>query len=202
MQSLLVINSSPKLQNSNTRDLIEFFVNRWKNLSAETLIVSRDIGENPPPHLDELLIDAFYTEAKQRTSTQCEAITLSDQLVDELVRADTIVIGSPMHNFTITSGLKSYIDHIARVGRTFIHTEQGKVGLLQGKKVFVISARGSDFSDKSPIKLYNFQDTYLKTALALVGLKDVTFINAEGVARSNTGIEQAKKSISNALNCL
>ena len=145
------------------------------------------------------MIGAYYTAPEERDEGQQAAIALSDQLVDEIEAADIVVIGSPMHNFSITSGLKAYIDHIARVGRTFLYTENGPVGLLKDKKVYVLSARGGNYSEQSPAASMNFQDPYLQTALAFVGLSDVTFINAEGVASGDQGMLDAKSAIATAL---
>lgn len=195
MTQLLIINSSPKIKNSQTRILMGFFIEQWHKINPGAEMIFRDIGQNPPSHITETMINAYFTAPDDRNEQQQSAIAFSDLLVDELISADVVVIGSPMHNFSITSGLKAYIDHIARVGRTFKHTKNGKVGLLANKKVFVISARGSDFSSEGSNTALNFQDPYLKATLALIGLDQVTFINAEGVAKSPQGVLDAKNSI-------
>lgn len=195
MSKLLVINSSPMTDSSNTRELVDTFVTAWKQKHAGAEVISRDIGRNPPPHLDEVTIGSFYTPDDARNDAQQQAVALSDQLVDELQQADTLVIGSPMHNFSITSALKTYIDHVARVGRTFQYTENGPEGLLQGKKVFVLTARGGRYGAGSPAAAMNHQDAYLETVLAFIGLKDVTNISAEGLSSGDQGVRTAAAEI-------
>ncbi|MCW8885039.1 MAG: FMN-dependent NADH-azoreductase [Motiliproteus sp.] len=201
MSKLLVINSSPMTDNSNTRELVENFVNAWKikHGESEVSVVQRDIGRTPPPHLDEVTIGSFYTPEDARNDAQNQAISLSDQLVDELEQADAVVIGSPMHNFSITSSLKTYIDHVARVGRTFNYTDNGPVGLLKDKQAFIISARGGRYGDGSPAAAMNHQDTYLKTVLGFIGIEDVTTINAEGVSSGDQGVQTAAAEIDTLL---
>ncbi len=195
MSKLLVINSSPATDNSNSRKLVTRFVERFSAANEGVELVNRDIGRNPPPHIDEVTIGAFYTPQEQRDSALQQAVALSDLLVDELLAADTLVIGSPMHNFSVTSSLKTWIDHIARVGRTFQYTANGPAGLLEGKKAYVISARGGNYGAGSPAAALNHQDTYLKTVLAFIGITDVVFINAEGVAAGEQGMQQAAHQI-------
>ena len=104
--------------------------------------------------------------------------------------ADVIVIGSPMHNFGITSSLKTYLDHVARAGRTFRYTENGPKGLLNGKKVFVLTARGGDYS-QLPMSTLDHQEPYLRTILGFVGLDDVDFIHCQGVAMGEEASSKA-----------
>lgn len=200
MTQLLAINSSPKVDNSSTRILVDFFVEQWAQQHPQTQVTPLDVGRNPPPHIDDTMIGAYYTAPSDRSEAQQAAITLSEQLVDQIEACDVVVIGSPMHNFSITSGLKAYIDHIARAGRTFKHTDKGKVGLLKNKKVFVLSARGGNYSVQGPVSHKNFQDTYLKAALEFMGMDDITFITAEDIARSSDGIQGAKQAIASAIN--
>ncbi len=195
MSKLLVINSSPMSDSSNTRELINSFVESWTQKHGDIEVVNRDIGRNPPPHLDEVTISSFYTPDQDRSEAQQKAVALSDQLVDELEQADTVVIGSPMHNFTITSALKTYIDHVARVGRTFNYTDNGPQGLLQGKKVFVLTARGGRYGTDSPAAAMNHQDNYLNTVLGFIGISDVTHISAEGVSGGDQGVRMATAEI-------
>ncbi|MEH6472162.1 MAG: FMN-dependent NADH-azoreductase [Halopseudomonas sp.] len=199
MSKLLVINSSPVTDNSKTRQLVSRFVERFSATQPQVELLNRDLGRNPPPHIDEVTIGAYYTPDEQRNPAQQQAVALSDQLVDELMAAETLVIGSPMHNFSITSALKTWIDHVARVGRTFQYGANGPEGLATGKKVYVISARGGNYGVGSPAAAMNHQDTYLKTVLGFIGITDVVFINAEGVASGEQGFEQAASQIDTVL---
>lgn len=195
MANLLVINSSPLSAGSNTRNLVSTFVERWSVANLEGEVVYRDVGLEPPAHIDEATIGAFYTDPTELTSEQKELVSASEAMVTELEKADAIVIGSPMHNFSITSGLKTWIDQVARRGRTFAYTENGPQGLLGGKKVYVVSARGGRYGSGSPAAAMNHQDTYLKTVLGFMGLDDVTSVNADGVASSDEGVLAAEAEI-------
>ena len=117
----------------------------------------------------------------------------------ELETADVIVIGAPMHNFSLPSGLKAWIDHVARVGKTFRYTDEGPEGLLKSKKVFVLTARGGNYSENSPVHAMDHQAPYLRTILGFMGLDDVTFIHAQGVAQGEDGVRKAEAKIDTAL---
>lgn len=195
MNHLLVINSSPLTDNSNTRQLVDRFVTAAGAAHTELQITRRDLGRQAPPHIDEVLIGAYYTAPEARNVGQQQAINLSDQLVDELLAADTLVIGAPMHNFSITSGLKAWIDHVARVGRTFQYGANGPEGLVKGKKVYVLTASGGDYRPGTPAESYNFVDPYLRTVLGFLGITDVTFINAVSVASGEQGRLDAEAQI-------
>mgnify|MGYP000058613935 CR=1 FL=1 len=191
MTKLLVINSSPNRQQSVTRNLADAFVTQWQGNNPEGEVVYRDVGVNPPPHLTEETIGAFYTPADQRSDAQNEAVAVSDELIAELKAADEVVIGSPMHNFSITSGLKTWIDQVARVGETFAYTENGPQGLLEDRPVYVLSASGGDYREHTPIAFLNHQNTYLKVALNFVGLQDIRQVEAAGVAKGEEAVNEA-----------
>mgnify|MGYP000622132362 CR=1 FL=1 len=190
MARVLVINSSPSAEGSVSRRLSAALVARYKGKA--TGITYRDVGLEPPAHLDAETIEAFYTPADALSVAQLQKTLLSDQLITELEAADVIIIGSPMHNFTIASGLKTYFDQVARVGRTFQYSpETGPVGMLAGKKVYVLSSRGGNYSSRSPYAGLNHEATYLKTVLGFIGLTDITFIAAEDIKSGNDGVNTA-----------
>jgi FMN-dependent NADH-azoreductase len=117
-------------------------------------------------------------------------VKLSDDLVAELLKADTIVLGAPMYNFSVSSTLKAWIDHVARVGLTFKYTETGPVGMVQGKKVYVFTSRGGVYS-QGPAKSMDFHETYLRAVLGFIGLSDITFIHTEGLAMGEAAVADA-----------
>ena len=199
MKKLLVIHSSPKRTQSITRSLTAEFIEKWQTANPQGSITHRDVGVNPPPHLTEETIGAFYTPAEQRTEAQNQALSVSDELIAELRTADEIVIASPMHNFSITSGLKTWIDQVARVGETFQYTEQGPQGLLKDRPVYVITASGGDYRPHTPIAFLNHQDTYLKVALNFIGLEDIRLVQAAGVAAGETSVNEARKALTEAI---
>jgi FMN-dependent NADH-azoreductase len=181
MSTLLHINSSIRSNGSASRQLTAEFVQKWKAAHPDGRVVERDLASQPVPHLTEQTIGAFFTAAEARNADQAYAVRLSDQLVAEVMAADVIVIGAPMYNFSISSALKAWIDHIARAGVTFKYTETGPVGLLGGKKVYVFTSRGGVYSH-GPAKSMDFHETYLRGVLGFVGLDDVTFVHTEGLS--------------------
>lgn len=195
MANLLVVNASPMQSNSNTRALVDVFEKQWSAKNPLGHIAYRDVGVNPPPHLDEATIGAFYTDPADLTEQQQQLISLSEAMIAEVEQAEVIVFGSPMHNFSITSGLKTWIDNVARRGRTFRYTANGPEGLLGGKKVYIISARGGRYHEGSPAELMNHEDTYLKTVLGFLGITDIVTIHADGVASSDEGVLAAEAEI-------
>jgi FMN-dependent NADH-azoreductase len=124
-------------------------------------------------------LGALMIPAEGRNARQQSAVAFSDELIAEIERAQIVVIAAPMYNFTISSTLKAWFDHIARAGRTFRYTAAGAEGLLKGKRVFVIASRGGFYAD-GPAKRMDFQKPYLRAMLGFLGLTDVTFIHAEG----------------------
>jgi FMN-dependent NADH-azoreductase len=181
MSTLLHINSSVRTNGSVSRQLTAEFIDKWQTARPEFRIVERDLASQPVPHISEQTIGAYFTPPEGRSAEQAEAVKLSDELVAELMAADVIVIGAPMYNFSVSSSLKAWIDHIARAGVTFKYTETGPAGLLGGKKVFVFTSRGGVYSE-GPAKPMDFHETYLRGVLGFVGLNDVTFVHTEGLS--------------------
>jgi FMN-dependent NADH-azoreductase len=190
MATVLHINSSVRQNGSLSRQLGGEFVAKWKESNPSGTVVTRDLATNPVPHLTEQTIGAYFTPADQRNADQAHAIKTSDTLVDELLAADTIVIGAPMYNFSVTSGLKAWIDHIARVGRTFQYGANGPEGLVKGKKVIIFVASGGVYSE-GPAAVYDHVTTYLRSVLGFLGMTDITFIVAEGVSMGEEAVAAA-----------
>lgn len=175
---LLRIDSSAR-RNSVSRQLTQTFVESWKKENPTGEVIERDLATTPlPPITDEWTL-ALHTDPAKRTPAQQETLAVSDMLVEELLAADTIVIGAPMHNFTVSSLLKAWIDQIVRVGRTVFYGPNGPDGVLKGKKVIVLTSRGGAFRPGTPTAQYDHQEPYLRHILAFIGLTDVTFIHAE-----------------------
>ena len=193
MATVLHIDSSVRHTGSLSRQLGGEFIAKWKAANPSDTIVTRDLAAAPLPHLTEQLIGAYFTPPDQRNADQAHTIKLSDTLVDELLAADTIVIGAPMYNFSVTSGLKAWIDHIARVGRTFQYGANGPQGLVTGKKVYVFIASGGVYS-QGPAAGYDHLTTYLRAGLGFLGRTDITVIVADGVSK---GGEAAAAAVAN-----
>lgn len=192
MANILHIDSSPRGERSFSRKFTHEFVTAWKNAHSGDTVTYRDLGHNPVPHVDESWIAAAFTPPDARPPELTKAIELSDTLVDEFLAADRYVFGVPMYNFNVPSVFKAYIDQIVRVGRTFAVTEQGDFkGLVDGKKLLVVTARGGNFSPGSPAAPYDYQEPYLRAVFGFVGITDVTFINVEDLGAGDEAREQS-----------
>jgi len=195
MTHILAISSSPNPATSHSKKLIDTFIACWAPEDETLQVTHRDIGTQPPVHLDADTINAFYSPSENLTDQQLTLTSYSNDIIAEVEAADIIVIGAPMHNFGIPSALKAWIDHLARVGKTFIYTENGPKGLLTNKQVVVLGARGGNYSETSHLKSMDQQTPFLKTALGFVGLSEIHFIYAEGMASDQDGMETAKRAV-------
>jgi FMN-dependent NADH-azoreductase len=125
-------------------------------------------------------------------------MALSEKLIQELESADFVVIGTPMHNFTVPSALKAWIDHVVRARRTFNVTPAGKLGLLHDRPVFVAISSGGRFSGERA-RQPDFLTPYLEAVLGIIGLHDLTFFSVQGTASGPDAVAQARARIDQAL---
>jgi FMN-dependent NADH-azoreductase len=181
MTTLLQINASLNKGNGQSSLLANQFVAAFHKRRPEAKIIVRDVAATEPvPHLNAERFGAFITKPEERSVAQRAVVAYSDILINELKEADVIVLGLPMYNFGVPSQLKAYFDHIARVGVTFKYSEKGPVGLLTGKKVYVFAARGGHYAG-TPM---DTQTSYVRDFLRFLGMTDVEFVYAEGLAVS------------------
>ena len=188
---ILQINSSARSAGANSTRLADAITARLKAANPAAVVELRDLAANPHPVLDEAALGALFTPAEQRTPEQAARVALDDALIAQVQSADAIVLGVPMYNFGVPVQLKTWIDAIARAGVTFRYTENGPEGLLKGKKVYVALARGGIYRDTPA----DSQVPYLKGVLGFLGMTDVEFIYAEGLAM---GPESADKAFAEA----
>jgi FMN-dependent NADH-azoreductase len=186
MKTLLKIQSSIFSDGGQSSQLAGRFIAAWRASNPGSKVIVRDLAKEPVPHLDAGRFGAFLAKPEERTPEQQAVVDYSDMLIDELKRADVIVIGLPMYNFGLPSTLKAYFDHVARVGVTFRYTEKGPVGLLTDKKVYVFAARGGMYAG-TPNET---QTPFIRTFLAFLGMDDVEFVYAEGLAISEASKRQ------------
>ncbi|MDQ1308985.1 MAG: FMN-dependent NADH-azoreductase [Pseudomonadota bacterium] len=191
MQTILQLNSSLSGAAGQSSQLASEFAAALARASGARVTV-RDLAMQPVPHLTLERFQAFGTPVAERTLEQQRYVAESDVLIDELRKADTIVLGVPMYNFGVPSTLKAYFDHVARSGVTFRYTAEGPVGLLTGKKVYVFATRGGQYAGTAG----DLQTAYLRQFLGFIGLRDVEFIYAEGLA---LGAEQREAALGRAL---
>ena len=188
---ILQINSSARSAGANSTRLADAVTTRLKAANPGAVVELRDLAAHPHPVLDEAALGALFTPAEQRSPEQAARVALDDALIAQLQSADAIVIGVPMYNFGVPVQLKTWIDAIARAGVTFRYTENGPEGLVKGKKVDVALARGGVYRDTPA----DSQVPYLKGVLGFLGMTDVEFIYAEGLAM---GPETADKAFAEA----
>ncbi|MBB2693269.1 UNVERIFIED_ORG: FMN-dependent NADH-azoreductase [Rhizobium esperanzae] len=190
MSSILLLTSSPRAESLSTPIAVDL-AEKLKNQKPGSVVVRRDLAANPLPHIDDLFTAAIRKPAEARTAEEIAAIKTSDELVNELLDADTIVISTGLINFSIYSSLKTWIDNVARAGLTFKYTETGPVGLVTGKKVYVVLTSGGVYS-QGPAAPLNHAVPYLKSVFGFLGITDVETIYVEGLA---FGPEAAEKAI-------
>jgi len=193
MSSILLLTSSPRADSLSTNIATEF-AEKLRAQNPGKTIVHRDLVASPLPHIDDLFTAAIRKPADSRTAEEAKAVETSDELVEELLAADTLVIGTGLINFSIYSSLKAWIDNIARAGSTFKYTESGPVGLATGKKAYIVLASGGVYS-QGPAAPLNHAVPYLKSVLAFIGITEVETIYVEGLA---FGPEAAEKAIAAA----
>ena len=154
---------------------------------AEARVTLRDLGRAPHPEQNEAALQALFTPAAQRTPEQAARVALDDALIAELQAADVVVIGVPMYNFGVPAALKNWIDAIARAGVTFRYTASGPEGLLKGKRVYFALTRGGLYRNTAA----DTQVPYLQTVFAFLGMTDLQFVYAEGLAMGPEAEQQA-----------
>ncbi|CAG9224939.1 FMN-dependent NADH-azoreductase [Burkholderia vietnamiensis] len=177
MTTILQINSAARSQGAQSTLLASELTAKLQQSNPGAQVVVRDLLADTLPHLDETVLGAFFTPADQRSAEQNAIVAKSDALIAELQAADIVVIAAPMYNFGVSSQLKTYFDWIARAGVTFRYTENGPEGLIKGKKVHVVTARGGKYLGTPN----DSQTPFLRTFLGFIGLTDVSFIHAEGL---------------------
>ena len=187
MPTLLQIDSSP-LSSSISRELTREFVANWKVAHPSGQVIVRDLAANPPKPVDQAWIYAAHTPADSLQPEQKALLAYSEENIADLERADEYVIGVAMHNFSIPSVVKLWIDQVVRGGRTFAYGgPDGPKGLLTGKKATILAATGGVYHTGSPMAAYNFVEPYLKTILGFIGVTDLTFVTAGGTAQLMSG---------------
>jgi FMN-dependent NADH-azoreductase len=197
--NILQINSSARAGNSHSSKLANAIVDKLRAAHPGAALKLRDLGANPHPELDEAALGALFSPAETRTPEQQARVALDDALIAEVQAADVLVLGVPMYNFGVPAQLKHWIDAIARANVTFHYTANGPEGLLKGKKVYVALTRGGIYRDTPA----DVQTQYLKTFFGFLGMTDIEFIYAEGLAMGpdaeRQGLESAMEQIEEAV---
>ncbi|HHF3487188.1 FMN-dependent NADH-azoreductase [Haemophilus influenzae] len=188
MSNVLVLKSSISGNNSQTNQLVDYAVEK---LQGNNIIV-RDLSQQPLPYFDT--VAAIAVRGEPKTIEEKQLLALSDELIEELKNAQTLIIGAPMYNLNVPTQLKSYFDFIARPHVTFQYTANGSEGLLKGKKAIVLCAFGGLYDEE------NLVTQYMKSILGFIGITDVQFVYAQGIGFGPEAIEKAQASAKNKIN--
>lgn len=192
MATLLRIDSSARQHQSVSKNLADQAEKSWLKNHPDGNIERLDTNSTPIPHITEAVINAMYTATDERNADQQEALALSDQLIEQLRRADTLIISTPMYNFSIPSSLKAYLDLVLRVGETFVYTDQGPKGLLPNKEAFIVVATGGNYT-RAPLNEMDFVTPYLKVAMNFIGITNISTFVAPGQGGSAEKAQAAQQ---------
>jgi len=192
--NILQINSSARADGSHSTQLARTVVDRLRAAATDGQAIAltvRDLGQTPHPELNEATLQALFTHSEQRPPAQAARVALDDALIAELQAADVVVLGVPMYNFGVPAALKNWIDAISRAKVTFQYTASGPEGLLKGKKIYIVLTRGGQYRNTPS----DTQVPYLRTVLSFLGMTDIQFIYAEGLA---LGADAEQQSLASA----
>lgn len=194
MKNILKIDSSIFGENGVSTQLANALIEQLKTKHNHIDVIQRRFAEQEIPHFDASWIEALSTNEAERSQAQQDKVNFSDKLIAEVQAADVLVLTAPMYNFNVPSMLKAWFDHIARAGVTFKYTEQGPVGLIKDKPVYLLTTRGGIHKGKAE----DTQIQFVKTFLNFLGLSNIQVVYAEALNMSGhreLSIEAAKQNI-------
>lgn len=192
--NILVLHCSPKTSESNSGAFADEFVQRLQKMLPNSNTHLRDLSNSPIPHVTNKHTLASEKVAENRSGEEEQALQLSETLIEELEVASHLIIATPMHNYTVPSVLKAWIDHVVRAHRTIKLTPQGKVGLIGDKRTYIIVSSGGHHTNQ-PAWQPDFLTPYLIEILRTIGIVSVEFIYLEAM---NHGPAAATEAVINA----
>jgi len=200
MGKILIINSSVRKARSQSRKLTELFVENWNSKHPNDRFTYREVGLAQIPPIDEAWIASAFVTPAERTTENQRGVRLSDELVNELKEHDVYVLAAPMYNWSIPSGLKAYIDQVMRINETWKYRsgvpDGDYVGLLSGKKLFILSARGdTGYAKGGKNEVMNFQTSYLQFVFGMMGVNDSQVISLDNEEFGGELFEKSKQMI-------
>jgi FMN-dependent NADH-azoreductase len=195
MKTILHVSCSPRGQMAESHRLSQKIVSALLDLFPQAIVVDRDIGTGTLPPIDE---DYAISQGALADVSQKGSMARSETLIRELERSDFVVIGTPMHNFTVPAALKAWIDHIVRARRTFNVTPAGKIGTLSNRPVFVAIASGGWFSGHRA-RQPDFLTPYLRAVFGVIGLRDLTFFSVQGTGSNPEAVADTRAKTERAL---
>jgi FMN-dependent NADH-azoreductase len=195
MKKILHVSCSPRGTSAESYRLAQNVIGGLLRQHPTASVVTRRVGGGEIPPIDA---DYATSQGSAADVSQAGSMALSEELVQELETSDFVVIGTPMHNFTVPAALKAWIDHVVRARRTFNVTAAGKVATLRDRPVFVAISSGGRFSGEHA-RQPDFLTPYLRAILGVVGLHDLTFFSVEGTAFGQDFIAEARTKTDRAL---
>lgn len=178
---LLQIDTSILGEQSVSRQLTSSVIRQLSTAYPDVEIIHHDFALEPIPHLSDAEFLAWQGVEPNNEIAQ-QRVARNTQYLDEFLSSDIVVIGVPMYNFSFPSQLKAWLDRLSVAGKTFRYTENGPQGLVEGKRVIIASSRGGVYSEGSPAEALDYQETYIKAFFNFIGVTDITFVRAEGIA--------------------
>lgn len=188
MTNLLMIEASPRGNSSVSRHMAVEYIDEWQRANPNGKVIQRDLTNTPLKFTDAPWLTAYFTPPDKQSAEMKDALKLSDELVEELLSADVIVIGTPVYNYNVPSVLKAWFDHIVRKGMTLGFSGEG---LLKDKRCTVLLASGGVYTEGSPIRDRDIATQWLRLILNVLGIEDIEFIAAGGTKVIDLG-EQSR----------
>jgi FMN-dependent NADH-azoreductase len=192
MTTILYIAVSPRGPGSWSRRLGTDLLARLERRHPGARVVRRDLAADPPPPIDAAFADAILRRPEDWDAADRDALGYSEQVIGELEVADVVAIATPMNNYTVPATLKTWIDHVVRIRRTFAGTPEGKVGLLRDRPTYVVTVAGGYHAGDAAGLQPDFLTPYLRAILATIGIHDVRFLAAQGVTRGPDAVAHAR----------
>lgn len=200
MNRVLIINASVRNEKSHSRRLTQLFVENWKNKYPKDMFSYREVGLKEIPPINEKWISSAFIKPDERTNENQRGVQFSDELVKEFKTHNVYVLGTPMYNWSIPSGLKSYIDQLMRINETWKfrsgQPDGDYVGLLENKKMFILSSRGdTGYGKNEKNEHMNYQTTYLKFVFGIMGIDDISIFSLDNEEFGGEIFEKSKRDI-------
>jgi FMN-dependent NADH-azoreductase len=190
IRTILRIDCSPRGAEAHCWRMADVLQARMESTWHEATTIRRVLSQAPPPFVDAGFAAAMGTNTSAHSASKVAALAASEELIRELETASSLIIATPMHNYTVPAVLKAWIDQVVRFGRTFTSTPQGKVGNLADRPAYVVVSSGGFYSGdlgRQP----DFLTPYLTAILATIGITSVTFIRMEGLTRGDEPLARA-----------
>lgn len=197
--NILHVSCSPRGRDAESDRLARKILDHLHERHVGATVIERPVGGGAVPHVDEVYAQVLGGARQPSAAALNEgSLALSERLIREVESADLLLIGTPLHNFTVPSGLKAWIDHVVRAQRSFRITPEGKVGLLRDRPVLVAVSSGGRFAGEDA-REPDFLTPYLRAVLGTIGLRDLSFFSVERTAFGPDALAEARAKADDAL---